>query len=190
MVLDGVLMRWRKSQLAFVAAPVHSSQTSVQWWTSGAVKPWVPLGPCWLQSAFQLAPVTQLQPKYFRQNPCSSRRCVHSSHSSAVALSLPPRSRRLPRLSRTGWHDPACRRFGYRDAKAQFAPASGDGAAGRLVGFGVGVSPLFRYPMQAGAPEAVTPCSQVSGYQRLVLRLELSCAVVGDCTHACLPGTT
>ena len=66
-----------------------------------------------------------------------------SSHSSAVALSLPPRSRRLSRLSRTGWHDPACRRFGYRDAKAQFAPASGDGAAGRLVGFGVGVSPLL-----------------------------------------------
>ena len=31
-------------------------------------------------------------------------------------------------------------------AKAQFAPASGDGAAGRLVGFGVGVSPLFRSP--------------------------------------------
>ena len=83
-----------------------------------------------------------------------------SSHSSAVALSLPPRSRRLPRLSRTGWHDPACRRLGYRDAKAQFAPASGDGAAGQLIGFGVGVSPLFRNPMQAGAPEAVTPCSQ------------------------------
>ena len=44
--------------------------------------------------------------------------------------------------------------------------------------------------------EAVLPalivgvCSQVSGYQRLVLRLELLCAVVGDCTHACLPGTT
>ena len=73
MVLDGVRMRWRKSQLAFVAVPVHSSQTSVQWWTGGAVKPWVPLGPCWLQSAFPLAPVTQLQPKYLRQNPCSSR---------------------------------------------------------------------------------------------------------------------
>ena len=43
--------------------------------------------------------------------------------------------------------------------------------------------------------EAVLPtlivgvCSQVSGYQRLVLRLELSCAVMGDCTP-CLPGTT
>ena len=34
----------------------------------------------------------------------------------------------------------------WERAKAQFAPASGDGAAGRLVGFGVGVSPLFAPP--------------------------------------------